>query len=238
MISTTKIPGGGTPKVLQPGNTKCTINSVTLEKVPYKEGAYHMALQIEGPDLGPEFEGVYIDKDQPDLGRYLGQIGKVRLTEWPFADGVTKSGITISRDMEILKALRNLCVETGSAAWLEAQDNQHDTIESLVDQFNSDKPFKGKVLTMCLAGREYLNKAGYMNYDLYLPKAPKGGFSYKNADNDGKVVLFNEEEHIKKAKTEGSTPVDSFSGDSTPSAGMMDVPTTTIVAADFNLDLD
>jgi hypothetical protein len=240
MISTTKIPGGGssTPKVLQPGNIQCSINSVTLEKVPYKEGAYHMALQVEGPDMGPEFEGFYIDKDQPSLGRYSGQIGKIRLTEWPFADGTTKSGIVISRDMEVLKALRNLCVETNSAAWLESQDNQHDTIESLVEQFNSDKPFKGKMLSMCVAGREYLNKAGYINYDLYLPKAVKGTFSYKSADNDDKLMIFNDEEHIKKAKTDGGTPVESF-GKSEPAAGMMvDVPTTTIIASDFNLDLD
>lgn len=241
MISTTNIPGGGssTPKVLQPGNNLCTINGVTLDAVPYKEGAYHLSLQIEGPDMGSDFEGFFIDKDQQDLGRYEGQVGKVRMAEWPFADGVTKSGIVISRDLEILKTIRNLCTETDSIAWLEKQDNQHDTIESLVQQLNTDKPFKGKVVSMCLAAREYLNKAGYMNYDLYLPKAGRGTFSFKNAANADKVVVFNESEHIKKAKTDGGTPVESFTAtESSSPMSMMDVPTTTIVSSDFSLDLD
>ena len=238
MISTKDIPSGGSgiSKVIQPGNHSFTISKVTLEKVPYKEGAYNMCFHIEGEDLGDDFEGFYIDKDQPDLGRYKGQIGKVRTAEWPYADGETKSGIKISRDMEILKAIRNLCVEADAVAWLEAQDNEHDTIESLVDQLNSDKPFKGKTFYGCIAGREYMNKAGYINYDLYLPKVDKGQSSYKNAETPDKVPTFNDEKHLKKAKTES---VESFGTKVSSSGDYPDteiIPTTLSIGSDFDLD--
>jgi hypothetical protein len=238
MISTKDIPSGGSsiPKVLQPGNRVFTINKVTLDEVPYKAGAYNMSIHVESEDLGESFEGFYIDKDQPELGRYKGQIGKIRLSEWPYSDGETKSGIKISRDMEILKSIRNLCIESDATAWLESQDNEHDTIESLVEAFNNDKPFKGKSFYACVAGREYLNKAGYMNYDLYLPKVDKGQSSFKKESNSEKVPTFNEEKHIKKSKTD---TVSSFGTTTTPDNDYPDteiIPTTLSIGSDFDLD--
>lgn len=237
MISTKDIPSGGSiPKVLQPGNHVFTISKVTLDEVPYKAGAYNMCIHVEGEDLGETFEGFYIDKDQPDLGRYKGQIGKIRLSEWPYADGETKSGIKISRDMEILKAIRNLCVESDAVAWLEAQDNEHDTIESLVEQFNKDKPFKDKTFYACVAGREYLNKAGYMNYDLYLPKVDKGQSALKKESNAEKVPTFDNEKHIKKSKTETVTSFGKESAHETDYPDTEIIPTTLSIGSDFDLD--
>lgn len=235
MISTKNIPatGGSTPKVIQPGNVECKINSITLDKVPYKEGAYHVCLHLETmPIEDDSFEGFLVDKDNPDGPRYLGQIGKVRMGEWPYSDGETKSGIKISRDTEIVKAIQNICKEAGCLAWLEANDNVYNTIEDFVTAFNNDAPFKGKSLKFCIAGREYMNKAGYMNYDLYLPKTQKGQMNMQRVDTDViKLMPFNAELHIKKAKSE---TVSSFSAGSDFD---VDVPTTPKVSADFNLDL-
>jgi len=98
--------------------------------------------------------------------------------------------------------------------------------------FNSDKPFKDKFVKMCVAGREYMNKAGYMNYDLYLPRAGRGQSSIESTDRElSKLIAFDSEAHIKKAKTES---VSSFSAGSDDD---LDVPTTSKVSADFNLDL-
>jgi hypothetical protein len=233
MISTKNIPSGGsTPKVIQPGNVECKINSITLDKVPYKEGAYHLSLQLETTPMGDDFEGFLVDKDNPDGPRYAGQIGKVRMSEWPYSDGETKSGIKINRDIEIVKAISNICRQTGAMIWFEDQDGVHDTIESFVEKFNQDKPFKDTYVKFCVAGREYMNKAGYMNYDLYLPKTVRGQFNMQKADSDSiKLMTFDPEQHIKKAKSEA---VSSFSAGSDFD---VDVPTTSKVSADFNLDL-
>jgi hypothetical protein len=232
MISTKNIPAGGlTPKIIQPGNVDCKINAVTLDKVPYKEGAYHINLHLETEPLGDGFEGFLVDKDNPDGPRYEGQIGRVRMSEWPYSDGETKSGIIITRDIEIVKAIQNICRQTDCMKWFDAQDGVHATIEDFVEQFNSDKPFKDAFVKFCIAGREYMNKAGYMNYDLYLPKSSKGQFNMQKQGPASKIMTFNEAEHIKKAKSE---TVSSFSAGSDFD---VDVPTTSKVSADFNLDL-
>jgi hypothetical protein len=86
---------------------------------------------------------------------------------------------------------------------------------------------------MCVAGREYMNKAGYMNFDLYLAKATRGQVNVENSDKDsGKLMTFDSELHIKKAKTEA---VASFSAKADDDD--FNVTTTSKVSADFNLDL-
>ena len=231
MITTKNITsGGGTPKVIQPGTVECKINSITLDSVPYKEGAYHLSLNVESQPLGGDFEGFLIDKDNPSGGRHDGQVGRVRFSEWPFSDGETKTGTKVVRNDEIVKAIQTICKETGCTAWLEAQDNVHETIEEFVTAFNTDKPFKNKFVKMCVGGREYMNKAGYMNFDLYLPRPGRGQASIESAEKESsKLIAFNSETHIKKAKTESVASFSSGSDDD------LDVPTTSKVSADFDL---
>ena len=68
----------------------------------------------------------------------------------------------------MLKFLKNLCVELDIVSWLDAQDNKYDTIEELFTAFNTEKPFAGKAIEYCLCGKEYLNKGGYINYELLI----------------------------------------------------------------------
>jgi hypothetical protein len=214
------------PKTLAPGNAIFKVNTVQLDAVPYKVGAYNLILNIEGPDMGSDFEGFLIDKDDPTKGRYAGQVGKLRFNEYPYADAVTPKGDQIFRDDSIMTALKNLAKAFGSDTWLDLQDGKHETIESLVEQFNADQIFAGQYLRACIAGREYQNKSGYTNYDLYLPKWSRQGNAYENANVDeamSKVVKFSEEVHIKKNK---AAETKSF-GDG--------VPTTSGVANDFQL---
>jgi len=204
MISTKNIKtegGSSVPKTLSPGNVEFKIYDVRLEAPVYKQDAYNVILNVEGPALGDDFEGFFVDKDDPSKGRYAGQVGRVRLSEYPFADGTTKKGVEISRDAEMLKALQQLCKNLDCVVWFESQDEKHDTIESLYEKFNSDKPYIGKYLRACVAGKEYTNKAGYASYDLYLPKWSKSGVAYESARVDevvSKVVKFDPEVHIKK----------------------------------------
>jgi len=86
MISTKDIPTGGgkTPKTLQPGNANIKINKIYLEKFPFGEDAYNLMLDCEGVDLGADFEGFFIDKDNEGAGRHTGQVGRVRASQWAF----------------------------------------------------------------------------------------------------------------------------------------------------------
>jgi hypothetical protein len=218
--------GSSVPKTLSPGVQVFKINSISLETVPYKQEAYNIVLNVEGPDMGEDFEGFFIDKDNPTLGRYKGQVGKIRLTEYPLADGTTKTGIVIKRDAEILRQVDMICKNLEMKDWLEAQDNLHNTIEDLVKALDRDRPFANKFVRACVAGREYINKQNYTNFDLYLPKWSKNGSAYELASVDeavSKVVKFDPEVHVRKAKTE---TVSSF-GNATP--------TTNDVAGDFVL---
>ena len=225
-----KTGGGGLPKLLQPGNAVCTINSVELEAFKFKEGGYHLVLSLEGPDLGSSFEGFFIDKNDEAKGRHKGQVGQVKAGEWAFADGTTKSGIEVSRDAEILKFVKSLCVALGITDWLDAQDDKHETIESLILAFNKEKPFAGKAMEYCIGGKEYVSKqGGYTNHELFLPKFIKGGAPFSMVA--GKCIKFDPETHIRKKKVEA---VEEFGSDADNSSPDISLPAAG--ANDFSLD--
>jgi len=194
---------GGVSKTLDPGVNLCKITSVTLEEFKFKPGAYNIILNLEGEDLGPDFEGFFIDKDKENLGRHKGKVGKIKATEWAFADGETKSGIPVSRDKEMLKFLKQLCTSLDCVTWFDAQDEKHDTIESLYATFNNDKPFGDQFFRFCIAGKEYTNRGGYKAYDLFLPKYSKEGAPIeKDNVSSSKLLKFDESQHIRKQKEE------------------------------------
>lgn len=201
-LSTKDIPasGSGISKKLQPGNQKCKILSVELKPFTFKPGAYELHMNMVGPDLGPDFQGFPIDKNDPSLGNHTGQVGRVKSTEWAYADGETKSGVKISRDIEIMKFINNLCISIGKKDWMDAQDNKHETIESLVEAFNNEKPFKDMYIDFCIAGKEYVSN-NYTNYDMFLPKTSKSGVPfYLEGVTKMKLIPFDENVHIIKKK--------------------------------------
>jgi hypothetical protein len=230
MISTKNIGGeqsSSTPKTLQPGNNACKILGLKLEPTRFDPKAFNVMLSLEGNDLGSDFEGFFINKDDESLGRHKGQVGRVRLSEYAYQDGTTKSGIKVNRDYEILRALQNLCKVTGCTDWFEKQDNQHDTIESFVNQFDSDLPCTDKFVNFCIGGKEYQNKQGYTNFDLYVVKPARGQYGYESADvapENSKLMKFDSALHIKKSKS-----------DTVTSFGDGPVTTSSSVSNDFEL---
>lgn len=203
-----KTNAAGPSKTIEPGSQQCKINGVELVAVPWKEGAYHLAFHVESPEIGGDFQGFPIDKDDPTKGNYKGAVGKIKAGEWPFSDGTTKGGVAISRDTEILKFIKNICVATGNLDWLDSQNEKHDTIESLVAKFDKDKPFKDVFIHACVAGKEYKDKKGYTRFDLYFPKYSRSGSPFVSLSlGEGKLIKFDPIEHIKKEKIKD---VDSF----------------------------
>ena len=225
-LSTTDLgTGGGVPKTITPGNHVLKINSIHLEDFTFIEGAYHLMLNVETPPMD-DFEGFMIDKDDESKGRYAGQIGRVKASQYAFADGETKSGIKIQRDRSIMIFLKNLAHTFAIDEWYIAQDNKFDTIEEFVKNFSQNAPIKNKYLNWCVGGKEYMGKTGYTNYDMYLPKAENNKYAFAALEG-GKALEYNEAKHLKKLevteKKEFGTQEDEFS-----------IPKKN--AADFSLD--
>lgn len=188
--------GAGIPKTIVPGNHRLKIYSVELEPFSFIENAYHLVFRVETEPL-EDFEGFFIDKENESLGRHAGQVGKVRASMYAFSDGVTKTGIKIDRDRNIMIALKTLSNNLGISEWFESQDNLHNTIEDFVEAFNKTAPYQNIYLDFCIAGKEYLDKNGYIGYNLYLPKGEKNKYAYGSI-KDGKVMTYNESVHLKK----------------------------------------
>ena len=199
--------GGGVPKTLQPGNHMCTLHKVELSnytKMAKDKNGYYVMLHLEGPDLGPDFEGFWIDKENESLGRHKGQVAKVKTHNWPYADGKTKGGTPVNRDLDIMKDIRRLCIAYGCEDWFLAQDNKHETIEAFVDEFNKTCPLVGKQLNFCITGREYYSQDGaYKNWDLTLAKYTNNKYPYEAITvpkDDSKLIKFNPDEHVERAE--------------------------------------
>lgn len=214
--------GSGLPKTIAPGNHTLKINRIELEPFKFIDGAMHLILHVETEPIAG-FEGFMIDKDNPEAGHYAGQIGRVKASQYAFADGQTKSGIKIQRDRSVLIFLQNLCKGLDINDWFVSQDNKHDSIEEFVEAFNNTAPYKDKYLDMCVAGKEYEGKSGYTNYDMWLPKGSKDAYAF--VAKGGRVLPYNEADHLKKMEVK---EVGSFGDDD------LDIPKR--ASSDFTLD--
>jgi len=220
-----KTGGGGLPKTIAPGEHTLKINSAELKRFPFMEAdnGYYFILNVETKPVDG-FEGFFIDKDDESLGRYAGQIGEVKTNRYYYKDGTTKSGVEISRDMELLKQLKNLCIATDSMQWFDDADGKYDTIEDFVKGFTEAAPFKDKWLKFTVAGKEFERKNGYIGYDLFTPKLTRGTVAFEAVDAKiSKLIAFDEEKmwdkYQKKEVAEfGDTDADGGSTD-LPSAG-------------------
>tara|TARA_R100000654_G_scaffold328_2_gene1228 strand:+ start:19845 stop:20534 length:690 start_codon:yes stop_codon:yes gene_type:complete len=215
--------GKGIPKTIGPGNHELKINSVRLDSFRFIEGAYHLILDMETKPIDG-FEGFLRDRDDESKGKYEGQIGRVKASQYAFADGETKSGIKIQRDRSILMFLKNLSNALEITDWFTEQDNKHETIEEFVKAFNDTAPYQDKYLHTCLAGKEYENKSGYIAYDCWFAKAKNKMYGY--TPNPEAVQVYDESKHLRKIENK---PVESFGNDDD-----LSIPMKT--SADFNLD--
>tara|TARA_R110002012_G_scaffold103080_3_gene242849 strand:- start:74 stop:784 length:711 start_codon:yes stop_codon:yes gene_type:complete len=234
-LSTKDLQGGASSvkKTIAPGNHRLKINSVNLETFKFIENAYHLVLNVETEPL-KDFEGFLIDSDNPDSGRYNGQVGKVTASRYAFADGETKSGIKVERDRSILVFLKTLSKNLDFAndsetftKWFTDQDGEHETIEEFVEAFDKVINKEEKVyLDFCIGGREWENKNGYINYNLFLVKPQKGKYSITTPDSKALVKFDSDDsQHLIRLVVKN---VESFGDDD------ISIPSNT--SNDFSLD--
>jgi hypothetical protein len=72
-----------------------------------------------------------------------------------------------------------------------------ETIESFMTE--CDKLMGGsKLINMCIGGREWENKEGYVNNDLFLPRISKDGIAIEAIDKENSRLLkFDRAVHVK-----------------------------------------
>ena len=204
-----QVGAGKTRPLIGPGNNVVKINSITLDQTPYDSEAHNLNLHVETKPVGGDFEGFFRDKDNESKGRYEGQIGRVRMSPYPYKDATLPSGREINKDQEILKAMIFLSEVVNKRDQLDKIEAA--TIEDFISKANS--VLCGDFFNVCLASREWENKEGYINNDLYLPKLSKDGVPAESMDveiSSSRLITFNKAEHVrevqKKAEPTVATP--------------------------------
>ncbi len=207
---------GGSSKILQPGEHYCRIHDLTLVSPPWNDEAYFLCLKLEGPHMGDGFDGIAVDRDNPALGTYDGQIATVNSYRYPFST-YEYQGKEIDRDQQIFNWVNALATQMGVMNDVQKSKIQAETIEEYVTAI---KPFLCNPElwgTFTVAGREYY-KDGYdkPNYNLFFPKKSGKLFPYtvkENAEGEPveNLLRYNEKEHILLAEAPATpTEVDGF----------------------------
>ena len=205
---------GRTKPVLDPGNHVVKINSITLDQTPYDADSYNIHLHVETAPVGGDFEGFFRDYNDQSQGRYDGQVGRVRISPFPFKDTTLPSGREISRDQEILKNMITLAETLDMRDGLDSIEAE--TIEDFMTECNNLMG-GSKLMNMCIGGREWENKEGYINNDLFLPRISKDGIAMEALDKENSRLLkFDRAVHVKALvkKDDPSTDNIPFKADS------------------------
>ena len=177
---------GGTKPVIGTGNQKVKINSVTFDQTPYDAEAYNITLHVEGEPVTGEFNGFLKDMNNPNGPRFEGQVGRVRFSPYPFKDATLNNGNEISRDTEVLKAMVFLSEVVNKRAELDAIEAA--TIEDFMVKAGNVCSETGYI-NACLGAREWENKEGYVNNDLFLPKRSRDGVPLESMDTESSNLL-------------------------------------------------
>jgi hypothetical protein len=220
--------GNSIPKVLNPGSHIARIVNLALDEPPYAagKGSYFINVLLEGQAQGEGFDGILIDKTNPSLGKYQGQIATVKSGRYPFSN-FEYQGKTITRDEQMFRFIMNLATQLGV---LESIQNEGVTGSTIEEYFENVKPYLiNRWAFFTIAGQEYFTE-GYdrPNYRLFFPKSKGKVFPFSSLKNEAGEVIqflkFDQAEHIVAASpsssAESAPAVDSFApaGDSFGSA--------------------
>ena len=201
---------GGTKPVIGTGNQKVMINSITFDQTPYDMDAYNITLHVESEPITGEFNGFLKDVNNPNGPKFEGQVGRVRFSPYPFKDATLANGNEISRDTEVLKAMVFLSEVVDKRDELDAI--QANTIEDFM--MKAAKICSGTgYINACLGAREWENKEGYVNNDLFLPKMNKEGVPLEAIDTDSsRLLTFNKDnnQHFRPLLKKESPATASF----------------------------
>lgn len=214
----TKDMSAGTGKakpVIGTGNQKIKINSITFDQTPYDMDAYNITLHVESEPMGGDFNGFLKDVNNPNGPRFEGQVGRVRFSPYPFKDTTLPNGNEIIRDNEVLKAMIFLSETVNKREELDAIEAS--TIEEFMSKASGICSNTGYI-NACLGAREWENREGYVNNDLFLPKRTRMGIPLEALDvEDSNLTVFDKTDsnHFRPFAKKEPTVVNSFEPSST-----------------------
>ena len=214
----TKDMSAGTGKakpVIGTGNQKIKINSITFDQTPYDMDAYNITLHVESEPMGGDFNGFLKDVNNPSGPRFEGQVGRVRFSPYPFKDTTLPNGNEIIRDNEVLKAMIFLSETVNKREELDSIEAS--TIEEFMSKASGICSNTGYI-NACLGAREWENREGYVNNDLFLPKRTRMGIPLEALDVEySKLTVFDKTDsnHFRPFIKKEPAVVNSFEPSST-----------------------
>jgi hypothetical protein len=198
-------------KILDPGTHIVRVLDMYLEPAPYDEQVYNLILFLEGEPGGPEFQGLMVDKDRPDLGCYLGPVGRVKASKYAFKTAVYPNR-TIDRDKSIFGWVNDFAFRIGKLDTIKKNSTPKATIEeyiTFVKKYICDLSW----IEVNVGGRKYLKNNGYFGMDLNFPNPENGLFPFTVLNDPEKkhFLPHNPEKHVEQPHVK--TPiVDTFGG--------------------------
>ena len=210
MLSTKDMSAGSgkARPVISPGNQVIKINKITFDQTPYDKDAYNVVLHVESEPVKGEFDGFLVDPNDPDGPRYKGQVGRVRMSPYAYKDATLPSGREVKLESDVMRAMIYL------AEVLDKRDDldsiEANTITEFMDSVN--QVLSGDTyINACIGAREWENKEGYINNDLYLPRMSKDGIPLEALDiENSRLYKFSKADHVREVQRKTTTTTDSF----------------------------
>lgn len=202
--------GTGVPKVIQPGNIVARVYDIKIDIPPYDPNAMNLVLYLEtAPITEANWEGLPINKDNPDLGNFSGQVARVQTQQYSYNDYTNKDGVTTTKEQAIFRWLWKFAKEIGVSAEMVANDVSGSSIEEFLENAKPYLVSMERYIHWCIGGSEYENKSGYTQYRLFVVKPDRDKLGFQ-LDGTDKLIKFDPAVHIKKKKP--SEPVGEFTG--------------------------
>jgi len=130
-----------------------------------------------------------------------------RFSPYPYKDATLPSGREIQKDQEILKAMVYLSEVLDKRYELDMIEAE--TIEQFMTECNTLFSNTG-FFNACVGGREWENKEGYVNYDLFLPRMSKEGIPLEALNKDNSRLLeFSKKDHVRELQNKSTTTTQS-----------------------------
>jgi len=210
-----KVANSSLSKVITPGNVVAKLLDIKLEAPPYDSNALTVVLMLETEQVeDPSFTGLLIDKNNPELGNYLGQVARVQNSPYSYSDYTSsKDGKVSPKEDQIFNWLWNFAKELGVSEQLVADNVEGETIVDYLDAVKKYLVSPTRLINFCIGGAEYENKEGYTQHRLYLLKNEKNNKSfakYAEGEEPRNLITFNPDLHIRKKKV--AEKVESFTG--------------------------
>lgn len=202
--------GGFIPKMITPGKRIVKINEVKLRKS--FEDKLDIVLSLETKPVEEEgFEGFMIDRTDPSKGTYKGQVGQVKLSRYSYSNQEYKDGRWIDsdrntkdepykvRDERIVKALNSLFMVFGKK--LAEVGSKFKTLDELMDAVNKKGKLSEQWIECIIGAREYFNKDGYKQNDLFIVSPKKdNNITYNSMRLEDNTLVtmieFDPKEHV------------------------------------------